>query len=59
MYDKQYVNPDCLNVLTVREKAERHLRTWSKKQLISHLTMASKEGWLEKWAEEYDKENAQ
>lgn len=54
---KEYIDPkDLEDVLTIREKAERHLRKWSKKMLIQHLAFASKDGWLEKWAEEYDKE---
>ena len=55
MNDKPYVTPEELaNVLPLREKAVRHLRTWTKKALIQHLAMASKEGWIEKWAHEYD-----
>lgn len=53
---KEYVKPDELDVLTVREKAIRHLSTWSKKRLIDQLALGSKDGWLQKWAEEYDRE---
>lgn len=53
----EYVNPDDLNVLPIREKAKKHLKTWTKKQLIDHLAMASKDGWIEKWANEYDRES--
>jgi hypothetical protein len=50
----EYVNLDDLeDVLTVREKAERHLKTWPKKRLIQQLVLSSKEGWLERWAAEY------
>ena len=51
----EFVNPGDLDVLTVREKAERQLKTWTKKQLVSQLCMSAKLGWLEKWAEEYDR----
>jgi len=43
--------------LTQREKVERHLRTWTKKQLITQLALCSKQGWLDKWADEYDESN--
>ena len=54
----EYVKPDELDdVLPIREKAKKHLKTWTKQQLIDHLAMASKDCWIEKWAEEYDKGN--
>lgn len=45
---------DLKDVLTIREKAKLHLKTWTKKQLVNHLSMSAKEGWQEKWAEAYD-----
>jgi len=55
MFEKEYVTPgDLDDVLTVREKAERHLRTWSKRQLLIQLLNSASGGWLRKWADEYD-----
>lgn len=54
----EYVTPDDLkDVLPIREKAKKHLKTWTKKQLVDQLSMSAKDGWIEKWAEEYDKGN--
>ena len=45
----EYIRPDDLDdVLTVREKAKRHLRTWSKRKLVDHLSFSSSDGWIEK-----------
>ena len=53
--NKSYVNEsDRADVLTVREKAMRHLKTWTKKNLIMHCLNASKTGWMESWAAKYD-----
>lgn len=52
--EKEYVNPDDLDVLTTRQKAERHLKTWSKKRLLTQLLNSAKDGWLEHWAKEYE-----
>lgn len=55
--ETEYVTPDELkDVLPVREKARRHLKTWTKKQLVTQLLLVVKEGWIEKWAAEYDKQ---
>ena len=43
------------NDMTDRQKAMKHLETWTKKQLIFHLSLTSKDGWIEKWADEYDR----
>jgi len=54
----EYVKPEDLDdILTLQEKAERHLKTWSKKRLVDQLSMSAKDGWIKKWAEEYDKES--
>lgn len=54
----EYVTPEQLaDVLTVREKALRHLKTWSKKQLVTQLLNSASDGWMGKLAEEFDKEN--
>ena len=45
------------DVLTDREKAERHLKTWTKERLILHALNASKLSWTEKWADDYTKES--
>ena len=50
----EYVKPNY--DLPHREKAKRHLKTWTKKQLIDQLAMSAKDGWVEKWAGEYDKD---
>lgn len=53
--DKEYTqldDPD--DVFPVREKAKRHLKTWTKKQLVDHLSVAAKDGWIELWADKYD-----
>ena len=52
--DTEYVKPEQLDVLTQREKATRHLKTWSKAKLIQHCLNASKIGWIDKWADEYE-----
>lgn len=48
---------DLEDVLPIREKARRHLMTWGKKLLAEQLSMTAKDGWLGKWADEYDKAN--
>ena len=51
------MNPDdVLNSMTTREKALEHLKTWTKKKLITQLLNASKDGWLEHWANEFEKD---
>ena len=47
---------EACDVLSTREKAEKHLEKWTKKELISQLSLSAKLGWLEKWAEEYDRD---
>ena len=55
----EYVKPEELNdELTVREKAERHLKTWSKKRLATQLLNSASDGWLGQWAAEYDAGNS-
>lgn len=54
--EKTYIKPEDLDFLTVREKAERHLKQWGKKMLIQQLVLGSKDGWLQKWADEYERE---
>ena len=50
------MNPKELeDVIPIREKAVRHLTTWTKKQLVQQLSFSAKFVWLERWAEEYDK----
>ena len=46
------------DVLTVREKALLHLKTWNKKQLATQLLNSASDGWLGKWADEYDSESS-
>jgi len=55
---KTYVKPEEFDDdLPIREKAKRHLETWSKKRLVDQLSFSAKDGWIEKWAEEHDKES--
>lgn len=50
----EYIDPSDLDdILTIQEGAKRHLQTWTKKQLIQHLLLASKDSWLKKWADDY------
>jgi len=52
---KTYVKPeDFDDILPIREKAKRHLETWSKEQLVGQLLMSSKDVLIKKWAKEYD-----
>ena len=43
--------------LTIREKARRHLMTWSKKELAQFVANVVSDHHLEKWSGEYDKAN--
>jgi hypothetical protein len=56
MLKKEYVDPDELDgVLTAREKAEIHLKSWSKRDLIRHILYSANGNHLGQWADFYDK----
>jgi hypothetical protein len=51
----EYVTSDDLkDVLTEREKAERHLKKWSRAKLLSQTLNSASIGWIAKWAGDYD-----
>jgi hypothetical protein len=56
MLKKEYVDPDELDgVLTAREKAEKHLKLWSKRDLITYILNSANGNHLGKWADFHDK----